>query len=356
METLTKENAPRVDTIKLKCFPFFIARKFNYKKHHFSNDAFVSSYEGPGYRMGLRENNYHLWTVASWKKGGKAMDTILGYEDIKVDRIIFKKRRTMNKNEILKQKIESAENWDKRLLELERLGNKMGEKCGYCNLYRKSAANYHPDCRCSDCPLYPKLCSMKKETPSTYTKIWELMEALQEECSELKDGIEKDIEHTRETLKEEKPLDNLALAVENLIKELGEAFPGIKFILRSKKHEAPWGCAIHVRWIDGPTKKEVKKITDKYERKNHLGGVLPNGVVTYVASRRIHSHKTKTRIGQILCDSFSMKYRGNEGSHVYGQPGCKTIDDYVKKNIRDTSFDSKGNILHIDQDPTYLER
>jgi len=109
----------------------------------------------------------------------------------------------MNENEILKQKIEYAQRWDDMLNGLKHVENEArGKRCCYCNIYRSGLNS-----TCSDCPLFPKLCNLKKGTPSTYTHIWDLMEALREECFRLKDGIQQDIEHTKKTLKEEPPKD-----------------------------------------------------------------------------------------------------------------------------------------------------
>lgn len=45
-------------------------------------------------------------------------------------------------------------------------------------------------------------------------------------------------------------------------KALKEAFPGIKFSVRS--HTYSMGASINVNWTDGPTDKQVKTITDRF--------------------------------------------------------------------------------------------
>lgn len=42
--------------------------------------------------------------------------------------------------------------------------------------------------------------------------------------------------------------------------ELAEAFPGVKFSVRSKSYSM--GCSISVRWTNGPSVKAVEAITD----------------------------------------------------------------------------------------------
>jgi len=75
---------------------------------------------------------------------------------------------------------------------------------------------------------------------------------------------------------------------------LKAAFPGITFSVRSKSYSM--GASISVRWTDGPTEKDVERITGEYRgatfdgmidlksyvtrevngQKVHYGGVSPN--------------------------------------------------------------------------------
>jgi len=61
-----------------------------------------------------------------------------------------------------------------------------------------------------------------------------------------------------------------ALGSKNIKRELGEAFPGIKFSVRSDNYSG--GCSIDIYWELGPTTDEVKKITDKYQE-GHFNGM-----------------------------------------------------------------------------------
>ncbi len=55
----------------------------------------------------------------------------------------------------------------------------------------------------------------------------------------------------------------LGVAARNTRRELKAKFPGVKFSVRSKGYSG--GNDINVSWTDGPTVKEVQKITSKYE-------------------------------------------------------------------------------------------
>lgn len=54
-------------------------------------------------------------------------------------------------------------------------------------------------------------------------------------------------------------------ASKNLKTELSKAFPGIKFSVRSDHN------SINVRWVDGPSSKQVKEISDKYQNGDFNG-------------------------------------------------------------------------------------
>lgn len=56
---------------------------------------------------------------------------------------------------------------------------------------------------------------------------------------------------------------DLIEASKNIRIELKRAFPGITFSVKTSRFSG--GDSIDVRWTDGPTKDEVKKITDKYQ-------------------------------------------------------------------------------------------
>ena len=49
----------------------------------------------------------------------------------------------------------------------------------------------------------------------------------------------------------------------NIRTELNRAFPGISFTVRSNSYSG--GCSIDIGWYDGPTEKDVKAVSDKYQ-------------------------------------------------------------------------------------------
>lgn len=55
----------------------------------------------------------------------------------------------------------------------------------------------------------------------------------------------------------------LVTAAKNIRIELARAFPGVKFSVKSRRFSG--GDAIDVRWVDGPTSKQVDEIIGRYE-------------------------------------------------------------------------------------------
>lgn len=60
-------------------------------------------------------------------------------------------------------------------------------------------------------------------------------------------------------------------AAKNMRRELKEAFPGIKFSVKTKKYSG--GDSIRVSWTDGPTEKRVTDIIDRYQE-GHFDGMI----------------------------------------------------------------------------------
>jgi hypothetical protein len=50
---------------------------------------------------------------------------------------------------------------------------------------------------------------------------------------------------------------------------LGQAFPGVKFSVRSQSYSM--GCCIHVDWADGPTEKQVNPLLNRFNHKGFDG-------------------------------------------------------------------------------------
>lgn len=66
-----------------------------------------------------------------------------------------------------------------------------------------------------------------------------------------------------------KKYDSLVKASKNIKRELKDAFPKTKFSVRSRSYSG--GCSIDINWTDGPTSKEVEKITSKYQEGSFNG-------------------------------------------------------------------------------------
>jgi hypothetical protein len=60
-----------------------------------------------------------------------------------------------------------------------------------------------------------------------------------------------------------------ALAAANIRRELAQAFPTIKFAIRSKSYSG--GDSVDIRWSLGPTSKAVEAITNKYQEGSFNG-------------------------------------------------------------------------------------
>jgi hypothetical protein len=69
---------------------------------------------------------------------------------------------------------------------------------------------------------------------------------------------------------DETKLSTYALGAKNIRTELKRVFPDIKFSVTSESYSG--GCSIDVRWTDGPTEKEVRVITSKYQQ-GHFDGM-----------------------------------------------------------------------------------
>lgn len=66
-------------------------------------------------------------------------------------------------------------------------------------------------------------------------------------------------------------LSGAALGAKNIKIELTRAFPDVKFSVKSQYYSM--GCSIDVDWNNGPSRKEVEKITSKYQY-GHFDGMI----------------------------------------------------------------------------------
>lgn len=88
-----------------------------------------------------------------------------------------------------------------------------------------------------------------------------------------------------------------ALAAKKIKAELKKAFPSTKFRVVSSSYSM--GTSVDVHWADGPTQKEVEKISKKYQY-GHFDGMsdtyeMDNKNANLPQAKYVHGHRT---IGQ----------------------------------------------------------
>jgi 16S rRNA G1207 methylase RsmC len=97
-----------------------------------------------------------------------------------------------------------------------------------------------------------------------------------------------------------------AILASQLKTELKTSFPGMKFSVKSDNFSM--GSSIDIKWIDGPTVKDVEKITNKFEdisRDSYTGEILSGGN-RYVSCVRNFSEETKRRIFDELKSEYAI--------------------------------------------------
>lgn len=112
----------------------------------------------------------------------------------------------------------------------------------------------------------------------------------------------------------------LIAAAKNMRFELSQAFPGVKFSVKSDRYSA--GTLIDVCWTNGPTSKEVEKIINRY-KSGSFDGITDSheyshslwldafGQAKSISTRRKYSDSAIEAAIQIVAD----KYSGNFKSH-----------------------------------------
>lgn len=108
---------------------------------------------------------------------------------------------------------------------------------------------------------------------------------------------------------------NHVLAAKNIRVELKEAFPGHKFSVKSKSFSM--GDSVDVRWVDGPTTKEVDGIIDKYQH-GHFNGMEDiyesnytsfhdkHGSTKYTGSSRTLSFDAEVQILNLISEKYGV--------------------------------------------------
>lgn len=103
--------------------------------------------------------------------------------------------------------------------------------------------------------------------------LWSMNKVKQAHDAEAKELEEKRRSDLRDKYIRENPKLETGIsyitATKNIRKELKKAFPGIKFSVNSSGYSG--GNSIDVRWIDGPTVKDIQALIGKYEKGNFDG-------------------------------------------------------------------------------------
>lgn len=78
-----------------------------------------------------------------------------------------------------------------------------------------------------------------------------------------------------------------AIVAKDIRKALKEAFPGIKFSVRTRKYSM--GQSIDVSWTDGPSGNQVNEITKKFEcvHRDQFGDILSGGNMYVMTHREV---------------------------------------------------------------------
>lgn len=126
---------------------------------------------------------------------------------------------------------------------------------------------------------------------------------------------------------------SLIAAAKNIKIELGLAFPGVKFSIKSRRFSM--GDAIDVSWIDGPQSKQVDEIINRYSAGSFNGmedlyeysrnaWIEAFGDAKYVHSRRDMSDAAIGRAIRLLRSKFGAEAVGDD----------VTVEAYRKGELR----------------------
>lgn len=151
---------------------------------------------------------------------------------------------------------------------------------------------------------------------------------------------------------------SLIAASKNMKVELGLAFPGVKFSIKTRRFSG--GDAIDVSWIDGPTSKQVDEIIDRYSAGSFDGmtdcynygrnaWIEAFGDAKYVHSRRDMSDEAIGRAIRLA--------RSKYGADVIGAD--VTVEAYRKGTLWNvsTSFGGWGrdNLQNLISEAAYRQ-
>ena len=132
-----------------------------------------------------------------------------------------------------------------------------------------------------------------------------------------------------------------AAGAANIRTELKQVFPGQKFSVTSESFSM--GNAINITWTDGPTRKEVEAITNKYQQ-GRFDGMVDSysyndnvfhtvfGGAKYVSADREISRATRQTV------AAGLGYDLDEITNAHGQIADQDIERNINERIFNTSF------------------
>lgn len=116
-------------------------------------------------------------------------------------------------------------------------------------------------------------------------------------------------------------LSEPARAAKNIRTELSKAFHGVKFSVTSDRYSM--GNSVDVRWTDGPTPKQVREITGKYQGgyfngmediyeydRSAYGAAVSDvlGQAKYVSEQRNYTDGLREQVERWLCEKYGKTY------------------------------------------------
>lgn len=161
-----------------------------------------------------------------------------------------------------------------------------------------------------------------------------------------------------------------ARASANIKRELAEAFPGIKFSVRSDSFSG--GDSVDIGWLDGPTSKEVEAITSKYRRGSFDGmtdcydydhsaytAAVDQwlGSARYVHCQRGSSDEVTHATARLLCEAHRIPYVQPEHTwelrhvrNLYGSGDGEDLLTHVRRLVQFVSFPAVFEVIGLQRD------
>jgi len=95
------------------------------------------------------------------------------------------------------------------------------------------------------------------------------------------------------TTNTKRELSSVAKTAAEIRGALKKAFPGVKFSVRAESFSM--GSAVRIAWVDGPTTKQVEKVTSAHEKiaRCEMTGEILGGGNRYISTSRTVSERVK---------------------------------------------------------------